>query len=173
MTTLVSANVFDSLSKFFDSPWWAVLRVMLIVFLVLMWLGLVVWVFNDARRRRQAPGFPWLMGLLALAIPFLGALIYLAVRPSETLQEQRDRELETLALTREASLRCPDCGFAIDPTYMLCPSCMRKLKEPCDSCARPVDPRWTVCPWCANTMTSPLAHFPGETDEVPAIRKDS
>lgn len=133
---------------------------MLIIFIILMWIGLCIWVFNDARRRRRAPGFPVLMAAIALVIPFLGALIYVTIRPAETLQEQRDRELETLALTREASLRCPECGFAIDPTYMLCPSCMRKLKEPCESCARPVDPRWTVCPWCEQTMTAPVSELP-------------
>mgnify|MGYP003379717751 CR=1 FL=1 len=62
MTTLVpAANVFDSLSSFFDSPIWKFISWMLIAFLVLMWLALVVWVYKDARRRNNSPGYPRLM----------------------------------------------------------------------------------------------------------------
>lgn len=168
---LVTANVFDTLSSFFDSPVWTVMRVMLIVFLVLMWLALALWVYKDARRRNEAPGYPRLMALIALAIPYFGPLLYIAVRPAETLDEQKDRELETLALMREASLRCPDCGHPTEPGYMSCPSCRRKLKDPCGTCGKPVDPRWSTCPWCEATLT-PVRPYSDATAEVPAFPEE-
>lgn len=159
MTTLVAAaNVFESLSSFFDSPIWSFIKYMLVIFLVLMWLALVVWVFKDARRRNTAPGYPRLMAAIALLIPYFGPLLYIAVRPSETVDEQSDRELETLALQREAALRCGDCGFPTEPGYLICPACHRKLKEPCHTCARPVDPRWSACPWCEASLGNPALH---------------
>lgn len=156
MRILVAANVFESLSNFFDSSVWSVLRVMLVIFLVLLWLALGVWVYKDARRRNGAPGYPRLMAAIAVLIPFFGPLLYIAVRPAETLDEQHDRELETLALTREAALRCHDCGYPTEPAYLICPSCHRKLKEPCSSCGKPVDPRWTACPWCETQTAGAL-----------------
>jgi hypothetical protein len=162
VTTLFpAANVFESLSAFFDSPIWSFIRVMLVVFLVLMWLALAIWVYKDARRRNTAPGYPRIMALIALLIPYFGPLLYIAVRPSETIDEMKDRELETLALTREAALRCGDCGFPTEPGYLMCPSCQRRLKEPCPKCARPIDPRWTGCPWCEHQISAPVLRGDG------------
>lgn len=170
---LATANVFDSLSSFFDSPVWSFIKYMLYAFLVLMWLALTVWVYNDARRRNNAPGYPRLMAAIALLIPFFGPLLYIAVRPSETLDEQKDRELETLALTREAALRCGDCGFPTEPGYLICPSCQRKLKEPCPRCSRPIDPRWTACPWCEHQVTNPLLRTDFGADRQAALESST
>lgn len=172
VTTLVAANVFESLSNFFDSPIWSVLKILLIVFLVAMWVALAIWVFKDARRRNSAPGYPRLMAAIALVIPFFGPLLYIAVRPSETLDERKDRELETLALTREAALRCNDCGYPTEPGYLMCPSCQRKLKEPCRHCGKPVDPRWTGCPWCEGQLTNPLTRSDFAPDDREMVEEN-
>ena len=169
VATLVSADVFDSLSRFFDSPLWTVLRILIVIFLVLMWLALVVWVFRDAARRNNAPGYPRLMAAVALVIPYLGPLLYLALRPSETIEEQRERRLETVGLERQALLSCPDCGFPTEPKYLACPSCMRKLKEPCSRCHEPVDPRWALCPFCENPQSLQLGGRTDETAQVPRV----
>ena len=72
MAALVTADVFQSLSNFFDSPLWGVLKILIVVFIILMWLALAIWVYRDARRRNTAPGYPPLMALVGLLIPFLG-----------------------------------------------------------------------------------------------------
>lgn len=173
MAALITADVFDSLSSFFDSPLWSVLKVLIGVFIVLMWLALGVWVYRDARRRNAAPGYPKIMAVVALLIPFLGALLYIAVRPAETLDEQRDRSLETMALQRQAILACPDCGHPTELAYLACPSCMRKLKEPCAQCNQPIDPRWSICPFCetvpAGALTRGSSH---DTMNLPAITQE-
>ncbi len=169
VATLVKADVFDSLSSFFDSPIWSVLRVMLIIFLVLMWLALVVWVYNDARRRNAAPGYPPLMATIAFLIPYFGPLLYIAVRNAETTEEQRERQLEVIALERQAVLRCPDCGYPTETAYLACPSCMRKLKDPCNHCGQPVDPRWALCPFCEKVPDVGLGGGLPATGDLSAI----
>ena len=45
-------------------------------------------------------------------------------------------------------LACPYCDFDIEKSFLRCPSCLRRLKEPCATCGRPLDPRWKICPYC-------------------------
>ncbi|MGD9694366.1 MAG: hypothetical protein AB7V42_01760 [Thermoleophilia bacterium] len=97
-TDTSSDDPFESISSFFDSTLWSALRLMLQIFVVLLWLALVYWTYQDARRRIAAPGA--IAGCVALSVllPFLGSIIYLIVRPPEYLDEARERELELLAL---------------------------------------------------------------------------
>ena len=164
--TLFGADVFDSLSSFFDSPLWTVAKVLITIFLVLLWLFLAYWVYRDARRRNRAPGFVRLMTLFAIVIPYLGPLLYLAVRPSETIEESRERQLELIALERQAALRCPDCGYPGEARFLACSSCMRKLREPCAGCGEPIDPRWSICPYCEKVPAGALSRVPQEPGEV-------
>ena len=65
---------------------------------MLLWLALVYWTYQDARRRIEAPAPSRACVALSVLIPFLGTIIYLIVRPPEYLDEARERELELLAL---------------------------------------------------------------------------
>jgi hypothetical protein len=124
---------------------------LLILFVVVLYVSLIYWTFVDARRRIQDPA---LVGcaLVASLFPFVGTVIYMIVRPPEYLEDVRERELETQAA--EARLReldqtlCPHCSYRIEPDFIRCPSCLRKLKEPCANCSRPLDRAWTICPYC-------------------------
>ena len=74
------------------------------------------------------------------------------MRPPEYLEDRHERELEIKAAEKRLALlenrTCRNCGGEVEPTFLRCPSCMRKLKEPCRSCGKPLDPRWRVCPYC-------------------------
>jgi Double zinc ribbon len=124
---------------------------LLTLFLVVVWFALVYWTYADARRRIEDP---MLVGCAAAAalFPFIGTIVYMIVRPPEYIEDRRERELEIAAA--EARLQdiqgtgCPHCGFAIEKTFLRCPSCLRRLKEPCTVCGKPLDPRWKICPYC-------------------------
>lgn len=93
-----SSDPFESISNFFDSGLWSAISILLRVFVVLLWLALIYWTYQDARRRIEAPGPIAACVALSVLIPFLGTVIYLIVRPPEYLDEARERELELLAL---------------------------------------------------------------------------
>lgn len=97
-TTSGSDDPFASISDFFDSGLWSAISLLLQVFVVLLWLALVYWTYQDARRRIEQPPFVAACVALSVFIPFLGSIIYLIVRPPEYLDEARERELELLAL---------------------------------------------------------------------------
>jgi hypothetical protein len=164
-----SDDPFASVSSFFDSSTWSVVSLALKGFLVVMWLAIAFWTFRDARRRIREPAFIALAVALALVLPFLGAIVYLIVRPPEFLEDAHERELEVLALEQRVDgSRCPDCDFPIESGFLACPSCLRKLREPCVRCAAPLDPRWKICPFCETVVSagysSPLPPDPLPSD---------
>ena len=119
--------------------------------LVAVWLALIVYTYLDAKRRISDP---FLVGCATLAsfIPYLGTAVYAIVRPPEFLEDAHERELEIkaaeLRVRQLTELSCPNCEAPIEKTYLRCPQCQRRLKDPCPSCGKPVDPRWALCPFC-------------------------
>jgi Double zinc ribbon len=127
---------------------------LLILFLVVIWLALIYWTYSDAKRRIADP---MLVGCATLCsvFPFLGTIVYTIVRPPEYLEDARERELEIAAAeARLAQLDqgCPYCGFRVESSFLRCPSCLRRLKEPCQTCGKPLDPLWKICPYCESEI---------------------
>jgi hypothetical protein len=124
---------------------------LLLLFLFVLWLAMVFWTYMDARRRIADPMLV-ACATAASLFPFIGTVVYMIVRPPEYLEDVRERELEIAAaearLHSIEQLGCPYCGFEIEKSFLRCPSCLRRLKEPCNVCARPLDPRWKICPYC-------------------------
>jgi hypothetical protein len=120
--------------------------------IVVVWLALVWFTYADARRRLDDGLLIGSAVLAALVFPFVGTLVYLIVRPPEYLDDVRERELEIAAaearLHQVGGLHCPHCDFEVEKSFLRCPSCLRRLKEPCGTCGRPLDPRWKICPYC-------------------------
>lgn len=124
---------------------------LLILFLVVVYLALIAYTYLDARRRLEDPV---LVGCATVAslFPFLGVIIYSILRPPEFLEDRRERELEIraseLRVRQFEENSCPNCEHPVERTYLRCPNCRARIKDPCESCGKPVDPRWSLCPYC-------------------------
>lgn len=132
---------------------------LLLLFMGAIWLALVFWTFADARRRVADPLLVACAAAASLFFPFLGTIVYAIVRPPEFLADVHERELEIAAaearLNQAEGMHCPHCDFEIEKTFLRCPSCLRRLKEPCTTCGRPLDPRWKICPYCEAEVGQP------------------
>src|SRR5213592_387667 len=124
---------------------------LVVLFLVVVWIALIAWTFLDARRRIKDPV------LVACAtgaslFPFVGSIVYSSRRPPEFLEDARERDLEIraseLRVRQLEEQSCPNCSFPIERTYLRCPNCRARVKDPCENCEKPIDPRWTICPYC-------------------------
>jgi len=96
--------------------------------------------------------------LLGLAPTYIGPVVYLLFRPSETLEDVQARRVELQALERQLARSqpaCPVCRSAIEPEYIACPVCMTMLREPCARCNAPLEPLWQICPYCAAPVEPP------------------
>jgi hypothetical protein len=126
-----------------------------LLMLVVLWLALIVYTYLDARRRISDP-FLVACATVASFFPFIGTAVYAIVRPPEYLEDAHERELEIKAAElRVRQLRdqsCPHCEYPIEKSYLRCPNCQRRLKDPCPTCSKPVDPRWGLCPFCETSL---------------------
>ena len=139
-----------------------VVVVILIAYAVVLSIGAIYWTYRDARERTR-DGWAQAVSVLLVAIFNMpGLLLYLILRPHETLNEAYERRLEAEALVREmpdARPACPGCRRSISEEFIVCPQCRTKLRQPCSNCDRPLDLNWTACPYCttpsARAQTSP------------------
>ncbi len=135
---------------------------------VAFWIAMVVWVFRDIRLRTR-DFFAWILAaLLALVMGPIGVILYLFLRPKETLAEVYDRQLEEEALLRDISLRraCPQCQAVTEPDWLVCPHCRTELRRVCDGCGKPMDLNWVICPYCA---TAPRVARPSQQAAQPVV----
>jgi len=126
-------------------------------FLLAFWLSMVIWTFRDIRSRSRDIFAALLASLMVLLFGPVGLLLYLLLRPKETLAEAYARALEEEALLRdiEEQVVCPTCGRPTQPDWMLCPYCHTQLKKPCAECGRLLELEWRLCPYCGSAPSPP------------------
>lgn len=159
---------------FFSTGTWTVVRNIALAVVALFWLALALWVYKDARRRIADPWLVGLATLIGLVPPFIGPLIYLLLRPPEYLEEARERELEIRAMEQRLSGRdvhCPVCRAQVDTTFLVCPVCTTRLRQPCVNCKAPLEAVWQVCPYCETPVETPPAPEFGRTQLLEPRRR--
>ncbi len=121
-----------------------------IAFLVALWLSLIFWTFRDIRGRARDP-LVRILAVLIVALLFLpGVVIYLILRPHQTLEEEYQHTLEEEALLQsiEELPVCPGCGRKTREPWMICPSCHTRLRKICLHCGKLMELPWNLCPYC-------------------------
>lgn len=124
-----------------------------LIFYVVFVVALAFWMWRDAQRRGA---MAWFWAVAALPFSVAAWIIYMMVRPPETLDEAHERDIEVAA--REAELHingatCPSCYRPVEPDFLICPTCMKRLKKSCANCGRPIKLTWSVCPYCRSRQT--------------------
>jgi hypothetical protein len=117
--------------------------------------GIAIWTFRDIRARSRDVLAQILATLLVLVLPVIGLVVYLMLRPRETLEEAYEHSLEQEALLQaiEEPEECPGCGQRVRGTYLYCPSCHTQLKRACPSCQSALHLTWSLCPYCGTSVT--------------------
>jgi hypothetical protein len=122
-----------------------------IAYLIAMWFALAAWTFRDIEARSRSV-FTQVFSTLLVVLFFVpGLLLYLILRPKDTLDQTFQRALEEEYLLQDLDdlPLCSGCQRAVDPEFLLCPHCRTRLRGPCPACSRLIDLRWDVCPYCA------------------------
>lgn len=135
-------------------------------YLIATWFVLAVWTFRDIESRSRSVVSQVFSTLLAVFFWVPGVLLYMLLRPKETLDEayQRSLEEEYLLQDLEELPLCPTCNHMVHDEWQLCPHCNTQLREPCTNCGHLVDLRWDICPYCGEEQA---AHQPHKHDEMP------
>jgi RNA polymerase subunit RPABC4/transcription elongation factor Spt4 len=130
-----------------------------VAFGLAVWFSIIVWTLMDIRSRSRDK-LVWVFAtLLVFLFNVFGLVVYLILRPHETLMQAYERSLEEEALLQEIEERpiCPNCRHRVETDYRICPNCQQKLKDACLNCDRLVEVEWTVCPYCAVERKPQLA----------------
>ncbi len=123
--------------------------------LAAFWLAMVIWTFRDMRARSRDFIAQLLVALLVAVLNVPGLVIYLMLRPRETLSEAYERSLEEEALLQEIEEKptCPGCKQRVQESWQACPACHTRLKQPCVRCGQMLELSWNLCPYCATAQT--------------------
>ena len=132
-----------------------------------LWFALIVWTYRDIEQRSRSVVTQIFSTLLSVLFFVPGALLYLVMRPRETLDEafQRSLEEEYLLQDLEDLPRCHSCHRAIESDWIICPSCHTELRHECPNCAHLVRVTWDICPYCA-TELEPAASPAAEESSI-------
>jgi len=140
-------------------PFAAVAVIILVAYLLIMWIAAIIWTLRDVQSRTRDVYSQIISVMLVVVFNFPGLLLYLILRPKESLAEAYDRQLEAQAILHEMREQptCPTCRRRVNEEFVACPFCRAALRVPCETCNRPLASGWVLCPFC------------GE-DRMPAIK---
>lgn len=163
--------------------------VALVAYLLIMWIAALVWTYRDILSRTRDTFTQTMSLVLVLVFSLPGLLLYLILRPKDTLADQYDRQLEAEALLHELQEQatCPRCRRKIESDFIACPYCREQLRIACESCGRAMSPTWVMCAFCGTdrrdipppkrpaTAVAPAATEPSAsaTDPSPRARRAS
>ena len=136
--------------------------------LLIFWVVVISWVWLDSGERTTDVYKRIAYVLLVVVFNVIGWIIYLIIRPSETIEEIYWSDLERRYLKYETSELgdCPKCGYQLLPGFVFCPNCGFELKRKCSECDVYVDRDYKYCPYCNNKVGYLSKEKPEPTAEI-------
>jgi RNA polymerase subunit RPABC4/transcription elongation factor Spt4 len=136
-------------------------------FLTALWISIILWAFRDIRARSRDRLVIILATIMVALFNIPGLLIYLIIRPKDTLHESYQRMLEDEALLAEieTNVKCPGCGSIAQANWQVCPYCYTRIHKLCTNCGRIMQLAWQMCPYCA----APTPGSPAKISEPESI----
>jgi Double zinc ribbon len=173
--------ILEPIGKFWDdfinNPIVGLTLQLIVIYAVLLWLGTAYWAFRDMQARTENPILPYFSAALIIFFtPLLfvfAVVLYLIVRPRESLAEIYERSLaeESLLAEVEKNELCPVCRDRVHADWLVCPNCRTRLHRVCPSCNRLADPHWPLCAYCGHEFAPAPPKEPEATTQrgsVPA-----
>ena len=154
--------IFQPIGQFWDdfihNPIVGLTLQLIVIYAVLLWLGTAYWAFRDMQARTENPILPYFAAALIIFFtPLLfvfAVVLYLIVRPRESLAEIYERSLaeESLLAEVEKNQLCPVCRDRVQADWLVCPNCRTRLHRVCPECNKLVDPVWPLCAYCGHEL---------------------
>jgi RNA polymerase subunit RPABC4/transcription elongation factor Spt4 len=145
-------------NDFTSNPVTQLAATLIVIYVVMLWLGTAYWAFRDMQARSENPILPYFASALIIfftPLVFLFAwLMYIIIRPRETMAEGYERSLaeESLLAEMEKHRSCPTCRARVDEAWIVCPNCRTRLHRICPACQRLTEPSWSICAYCGTEL---------------------
>lgn len=126
----------------------------LLIGFFIFWFAIVWWVWFDASERTTKVWARIASVILVAVFNIFGLIIYLIIRPDQTIEGTYWEDLERRYMKYETSELgdCPQCGAQLYPGFVFCSNCGYELKVQCSKCEVFVDRNYKHCPFCGNQM---------------------
>jgi hypothetical protein len=126
----------------------------LVAFLVVLWMTLCFWTFRDIQARTRDIIAQVFATLLVLFFNIPGVLLYILVRPKETLAQAYERSLQEEYMLQDLEEReiCPTCRVKTQPDFQFCFNCRTRLRRECSNCGSMIKIKWANCPFCSTAQ---------------------
>jgi hypothetical protein len=136
-----------------------ILVIVLVAYALVLWIAALVWTYRDIQARTRDSATQIISVCLVLLFNVPGLLLYLILRPKDTLSDLYDRQLEAEALLHEIreQATCPTCRRRIEDSFMACPFCRTTLRAPCDNCGSALASTWVLRPFCGADRVPTIA----------------
>jgi hypothetical protein len=127
-----------------------IIATFLVAFLVVLWFTLCFWTFRDIQSRTRDLVAQVFSVMLVLFFNIPGVLLYILVRPKETLAQAYERSLQEEYILQDLEEReiCPTCRVKTQPDFAFCFNCRTRLRRECTGCGHLIKLKWTSCPFC-------------------------
>ena len=124
------------------------------VIILLFWLVIIGWVWIDSGERTSKTSIRVVYLLLVIFLNIPGLIIYLIVRPSETIEQIYWADLERRYLKYETAELgdCPKCGHQLLPGYVHCSNCGNEIKRKCPKCGVLINKDHKFCENCGTQL---------------------
>jgi len=140
--------------------------------LAALWISMIFWTNRDIRSRTRDRLVQILASVLVGVLFLPGLLVYLILRPSETMDQSylKTIEEEALLASIEKHHNCPGCGAAVNEAWYYCPLCYTRLGKECADCGRKMEISWQLCPFCGTAVQGSRASIrqPEEVNTEPS-----
>ncbi|MDG1990826.1 MAG: hypothetical protein P8J51_06110 [Dehalococcoidia bacterium] len=129
----------------------------LVFYFLLMWFASIVWIIRDISNRTRDPISIFVALIIAVILPFVGLPIYFILRPSMTLSQSFESNLEQQILLTEiynldicSNLRCKK---PLKDNWISCVYCGRVERALCPQpqCNTILSKKWIFCPKCGTS----------------------
>ncbi len=130
-------------------------KVFILIFVV-FWIVVLDWVWMDSGERTTNKKARVIYVLLVLFLNIFGWIIYLIVRPSQTIEQIYWADLERRYLKYETAELgdCIKCGAQLYPGYTFCPKCGLEIKNKCRACGMYIEKDSEYCAFCGQKVVA-------------------
>lgn len=121
----------------------------LLGYIVVLWAALTIWAAMDIFVRSRN-WFVRIGSVLLVGLGFFfGFILYLIIRPQNTLDDQKIHELEErMMVSQTHTYVCPACSEIVRDDFLFCSNCGLVVRKECPSCKLALEIIWQQCPFC-------------------------
>jgi len=165
--------IINDILEFISSPTFNVVEIVVVSYIGLLWLSIIIWVTRDSIHRSNSLFFQTFSILINIAIPIIGSLLYLIIRPGQTTAERYYEEMEHKMLSEgiDDEITCNKCSTVVSKEYAFCPNCGDQIQKICNHCKKGFPGSWNICPYCGKSQEEKKAAKKTVVKKVSTVKK--